>query len=250
MTRRFSIACFHEHVEPREGFVSVAIDVLRATTTATTAVAHGLRCYPARSLEAAVSLAARLHDPLLAGELGGAMPYGFHVQNSPAAIAERTDLGRPVLLLSTSGTRLMWEAAQSGRVYVASLRNAAAQAAHLVEHHERVRIFGAGSRGEFRREDQVCCARIGARLAEAGFEPADALTEHVVERWADAPDEAIVGGRSSRYLVDTGQRADLDFVLAHVDDLDAVFELCDGEVVALARPAREVADHGSAARSA
>jgi 2-phosphosulfolactate phosphatase len=230
----FTIACFHEHLRDDAGASAiVAIDVLRATTTAITAVVRGRRCFPAASIEAAVPLAARLDNPLLAGELGGMMPYGFHIQNTPALIDELDGPQRPVVLLSTSGTRLMSEAAArpGATAYAACLRNAAAQARCLAGRHDSVRLLGADSRTEFREEDQLCCARIGAALAEAGFEPGDKLTEQVLERWAGAPDNVVESGRSAAYLRQTGQERDLEFVLSHVDDLDAVFELRGGELV-------------------
>ena len=231
-----TIDCFHEHLAGADGDTAViAIDVLRSTTTATTAVARGRRCFPAASMEDAVELASRLDHPLLAGELGGSLPYGFHVQNSPAEMDRRNDAERPMVLLSTSGTRLMREAADRGPTYAACLRNAAAQARHLVGRHDRVRLLGADARGEFREEDQLCCAWIAARLVDSGYEPGDELTEHVLERWADAPHDAFIGGRSSSYLRDTGQQHDLDFVLSHVDDLDSVFPVSAGEI--LMRPA-------------
>ena len=61
---RVTIGCFHEHLPPvaRESTV-VAIDVIRATTTAITAVATGKRLYPAGSIEGAVRLAADLDRP-------------------------------------------------------------------------------------------------------------------------------------------------------------------------------------------
>jgi hypothetical protein len=43
--------------------------MIRASTTAVTAVAAGRLCFPVASLEAAVPLAARLDNPLLVGEL-------------------------------------------------------------------------------------------------------------------------------------------------------------------------------------
>ena len=69
------IDCFPESaLRYRDGWAVVAIDVIRATTTATTAVALGRRCFPVPSLEAAVPLAAQLDRPLLVGELGGTCP--------------------------------------------------------------------------------------------------------------------------------------------------------------------------------
>jgi 2-phosphosulfolactate phosphatase len=212
-------------------WVVVGIDVIRATTTAVTAVAAGRTCYPVPSLEAAVPLAGTLTNPLLAGELGGHRPFGFDVQNSPAELDRPVGLERPLILLSTSGTRLLCEAATRHRTYVACLRNTTAQAAHLAAHHDRVMLVAGESRGEFRAEDRLCCARIGKQLVDAGFEPRDVFAEEMLEAWGDADDDAFVDGPSVRYLAETGQMHDLRFILEHVDDLDAVFELRDGQVV-------------------
>jgi 2-phosphosulfolactate phosphatase len=229
---KVTIGCFHEHLPPvaREAAV-VAIDVIRATTTAITAVATGHRLFPAGSMEAAVRLAADLDRPILAGELGGLRPYGFDMQNSPAEMQDLSDVSRPVILLSTSGTRLMAEATDRGECYPACLRNARAQARFLLEHDGRdAVILGADSRGEFRDEDRLCAARIARVLVEAGHSCADRLTSEVLERWGDAPDDAFMQGRSAKYLRDTAQEHDLEFVLEHIDDLPSAYRVQGGEV--------------------
>jgi 2-phosphosulfolactate phosphatase len=209
----------------RSDHAVVVVDVIRATTTACTAAAIGWRCYPTPSLEAAVPLAARLSNPLLVGELGGNMPYGFDLTNSPAELAARTDVTRPLILLSTSGTQLLWEARTAPAVYAACLRNFSSQARHLAGRFEKVAVLGAGSRGEFRLEDQLCCARVAERLLARGYEAADEATSAIVERWRGQPVEAFLPSQSVAYLERTNQLRDLDFILAHVDDLEAVFLL-------------------------
>lgn len=213
-----------------DSWAVVAVDILRATTTAVTIVWSGRRCLPVGSLEEANDIATRLHRPLLVGELGGDLPEGFDLQNSPSALESLGELERPVVLLSSSGTRIFGEAAAAAAVYAACLRNLTAQVAHLAAHHPRVVMIGAGSKGEFRREDQLACAWIGARLIEAGYHAEGELTQETIERWRDAPVEACADGRSAEYLRRTDQLADLDFVLSHVDDVDAVFVFADGEL--------------------
>jgi 2-phosphosulfolactate phosphatase len=226
-----AIDCFHEHLAPVAPETAiVAVDVIRATTTAVTAAAIGWRVYPAGSIEASVRLAADLDRPILAGELGGVQPYGFDVQNSPTQIADLEESGRPIILLSTSGTRLIAEAVRHGVTYACCLRNADAQAAYLAGQSRDVLILGADSRGEFREEDQLCAARVARALVQTGYDVADASTEDVIERFGDAPDDAFLDGRSAKYLRDTGQERDLAFVLEHVNDLDAVFVIDQGEV--------------------
>ncbi|HEV2922614.1 MAG TPA: 2-phosphosulfolactate phosphatase [Solirubrobacteraceae bacterium] len=229
-----AIDCFHEHLaSPTAEEVIVAVDVIRATTTAVTAAAIGKPLYPAGSIEAAVRLAADLDRPILAGELGGVQPYGFDLQNSPTQIEALDGSARPIILLSTSGTRLMAEASRVAVTYVACLRNVSALAKHLAGSQRHVRILGADSRGEFREEDQLCAARIARKLEQAGYRAADSATEQVLARFGEAPDDAFIDGKSAKYLRDTGQNEDLAFVLEHLDDLDRVFLLEAGEVRAV-----------------
>jgi 2-phosphosulfolactate phosphatase len=230
-----AIECFSEgFLRHRPDHAVVAVDVIRATTTAVTAVARGRRCYPVATLEAAEALRRQLAAPLLGGELGGNMPFAFDVQNSPAELSERADTERPLVLLSSNGTRLIAQAGVSYRhVFVACLRTLAAQAEALLP-HRRVLLVGAGTRGQFREEDQLCCAWIAERLLDAGYAPADARTGRLVERWNGVPVDALRDGPSAAYLHASGQDRDLEFVLGHVDDLPTAFELRAGEVVAAA----------------
>jgi 2-phosphosulfolactate phosphatase len=232
MPKTVVIDCFPESVGAyRYGYAIVAVDVIRATTTAVTGVALGRKSFPVPSLEEAVPLAARLPNPLLVGELGGSMPYGFDLNNSPADLVSRTDIHRPMLLLSTSGTRLICGGQESQAMYVACLRNYTAQASYLIAHHPKVAVIGAGSRGEFREEDQLCCAWIAEQLLGAGYEPENARTTAIVEQWSGAPVDAITKGASADYLRNSGQKRDLDFILTHIDDLDEVYRYERGQVM-------------------
>jgi 2-phosphosulfolactate phosphatase len=232
-SRTVVIDCFPESLPRyRDRQAVVAVDVIRATTTAVTAAVGGWRCFPVASLEAAVDLAKELHDPLLVGELGGNTPYAFHMSNSPAQLASLTDAARPIILLSTSGTRVICEASPQQPVYAACLRNYTAQAAILAAHHPRVAIVGAGARGEFRMEDQLACAWIAELLLDAGYAPLGETAE-LVKRWSGATVEVITAGNSAAYLRETGQSRDLDFILAHVDDIQTAFRLEAGELVSV-----------------
>lgn len=214
----------------RDSHAIVAIDVIRATTTLATAAAAGRRCYAAPSVEAAVARAAGLQAPLLVGEVGGNLPAGFDLTNSPAAMHARRDVERPMVLVSSSGTELIHIARGCEALYIACLRNFEAVARYLHGRHRRVAVIGAGTRGEFREEDQLCCAWIAGLLLRAGYAPEDDATRRTVLRWEGAPAEACRASNSVAYLIRTGQLEDLDFVLSHVNDLDAVFR-CDGDEV-------------------
>lgn len=232
MRRTVVIDCFPESVRTyRDGYAIVAVDVIRATTTAVTAVALNRKCFPVPTLEAAVPLAAKLTNPLLVGELGGNMPYGFDLNNSPVAIESRTDIHRPMILLSTSGTQVICNAGDGQAMYIACLRNYSAQVAYLAAHHPTVAVIGAGTRGQFREEDQLCCAWIADGLLARGYEPQDSETAGIIERWRGESVAAITASASAEYLRRTGQDRDLEFVLTHVDDLDEIYRYEHGQMV-------------------
>jgi 2-phosphosulfolactate phosphatase len=217
----------------------VVVDVIRSTTTAITAVALGRRCLPVPSVAAAFARACGLSDPLLVGELGGAQSAGFELTNSPALVARRTDVWRPMILLSSSGTPLIDRVQHASAVYLACLRNYRSVAEHVRRRHTRVTVLGAPTRGEFREEDQMCCGLIAETLLGSGFAVGDRDTAACVERWSGAPPDAFLRSKSVAYLRATGQLRDLEFILGHFDDLRGVYALDAGEVVAVPAPTDE-----------
>jgi 2-phosphosulfolactate phosphatase len=226
------IDCFPESAgRYKDGYAVVVIDVIRATTTATTAVAQGRRVFPAQTTDEAFVLASRFQNPLLVGELGGNMPYGFEMTNSPAQIAVRNDTHRPMILVSSSGTQLLLNAVGSKAVYIACFRNVSAIARYIAGKHERVAILGAGTRGQFRREDQMGCAWVADKLVQAGYEVETPATGEIISRWKGISHEEVRGGRSAAYLMKSGQEPDLQFILHHLDDLDTVPALVNGELI-------------------
>ncbi|HXA52511.1 MAG TPA: 2-phosphosulfolactate phosphatase [Candidatus Acidoferrum sp.] len=220
------------------GWAIVAVDVIRATTTAITAAATGRRCFPAPNVEAALTIARRFSNPLLAGESSGTMPIAFEMDNSPSQLAARSDTHRPLVLVSSSGTKVIHEAAGCEAVYLGCFRSHSRLVGHLASRHARVAVIGAGSKGEFREEDQICCAWIAAGLMSKGYQAGSPQTTDVVSRWRDAPPAACLCSRSVAFLRRTGQLSDLDFILGHIDDLPGVFEIRNGEVRMIPSTAR------------
>ena len=236
MTKTFVIDYLPESA-PRyvSDYAIVAIDVIRATTMAVTAMALGHKCYSVTSVEEAHALASVLENPILAGEQRGKMPESFHMNNSPAELLQRGETERPLILLSSSGTQILQTASSCSHAYVACLRNCHAVSRYMAERHPRVALIGAGSRGEFREEDQLCCAWMGRYFMDAGYRPENARTADIVEQWREEPVAACAIGASGAYLQRSGQLDDLDFVLSHVNDLSAVFMLYGRELVAARR---------------
>ncbi len=227
----------------RNEYAIVVIDVIRATTTATTALSLNRDVYPVQTTDEAFVLAEKLKRPILAGEQGGNIPYGFDLSNSPVQVTalsvipsgEFTDVSKPIILLSSSGTRLLMNSVGDGShaVYLACARNFSAVANHIIGLHDKVAVLGAGTRGEFRQEDQIVCAWIAERLVEAGYEMESNRTRDLISRWSGANLDVVRDGHSADYLKRTGQVHDLEFILHHYDDLDVVPQLIDGKLISV-----------------
>lgn len=208
----------------------VVVDVIRSTTVAATILQSGHRCFFAPTVEAAFLLKKRLLKPLFVGEVGGNMPYGFDYGNSPLAI-ENYPKSRPIILVSSSGIPLLYSLRNSNSVYVACLRNFGATITHLSETCKHVVLLGAPTRNEFREEDKLCCSWIAAGLIKFGFDCEDQKTLQLVNDWKDKTADVCCQGNSAKYLIETGQEEDLEFITKHVNDLDLVLSIRKDEIV-------------------
>lgn len=237
MNKQFVIDCFPESAQRyKTAYAIVIVDVLRASTTIVSALSKGFKIYPVQTTDEAFILASALKNPLLVGELGGNVPFGFDMTNSPVEITKSNDTERPIIFVSSSGSQLMRNSIGADAIYISSFRNFSAVAEYTSTRHERIAIIGAGTRGQFRREDLMGCAWLGEKLQKRGFESGNVLTTGYLMRWKGYGAENIRDGRSAEYLTRTEQVKDLDFTIEHIDDADIVPALVNGEIIDVNRP--------------
>lgn len=231
MKKTLVIDCFAKNSKPYpDNYAVIAIDVIRATTTATSAIALGRDVYPAANADDATVLAATLKSPILSGEMGGHVPFGFHLTNSPVQVTALsiieagafTDASRPLVLVSSSGTPLVMKSRNSSAVYLSCLRNYQAVADYVADRHDQIAIIGAGTRGVFRIEDQIGCAWLAEALLQKGFDCENHETQEIVSRWSGCDPEIIRESESADYLRRSGQVHDLEFIISRIDDLSVV----------------------------
>lgn len=205
--------------------VVVAIDVLRATTTAVTALSHGASgVQPVAEPEEGRAVLAALGEGagLLCGERHGRPLPGFVLGNSPAEYQPEAVGGKLIILTTTNGTRLLALCREAREVVLGALANAGAIARWLAGRPERVVIACAGRVGGFSLEDTVCAGLIVHRLGR-GWQPtaraAAALGLYGLYR--DGLGRALAESPHGRYLSDIGLAADLT-ACAAVDHYELV----------------------------
>lgn len=210
----------------------VLIDVICDTTTLITGVAQHRKVYPAASAPAALFMAQKLEEPLLAAGESEAWRPGFEISDSPAQLAARDDHSPLVFYCGTGATvaanHFFWP-----DVYFVCLRNISATARHVSLRHRNVLILDANHDGDARCEDRIAAGRLAAALVDLGFEPSGLTTRETIQRWGRVDVGLAAWGRSAEDLRHRRRGADLEFVLSHVDDLDLVCDYQDGQIGAV-----------------
>lgn len=200
--------------------VGIVVDVLRATSTMTQALAAGYRrVLCCAEIEDARAIAESEGDVKLAGERRLEHIEGFDFGNSPRELAGEA-AAATLVLTTTNGTRLLVAAAaRFDQVYVGSLLNLGAVAQAARDTGEDVAVLCAGVLGELALDDAYCAGRIVTALGGDHMDSAAAAARLA----ASFPNsEAGLGAsRSARNLRKHGLDADIEWC-ARENALDVV----------------------------
>lgn len=157
-----------------DGTVAVVVDVLRATSTLTTALARGARAvYPAASIDEALRLSQSLgrEDTLLCGERKGLKIEGYDLGNSPLEFTEEAVEGKRLIMNTTNGTRAFLAVEDAETVLALSFLNLGAVAeAVLRQAPRRLLVLCSGREDVFALEDAVCAGALLQRVENGGME--------------------------------------------------------------------------------
>jgi len=200
------------------GKVVVVLDILFATTTMVTALAHGAaEVVPVLDESAARAQARGLREDsfVLAGELYAETLPGF-AHPAPLSLLDHGVEGKTVVYSTTNGTVAMTQASAAERVYCGALLNARRLAEHIVAEHARdtVLIVCSGSGNNFNFEDFYgagCFVERFAELLGASADLSDAArAAQATYRQARAP-QALLDCRVGRMMVARGLAHEVEF---------------------------------------
>ena len=199
--------------------IGIVVDVLRATSTMTQAIAAGYsRVLCCAEIDEARALADTEPSAVLAGERRLEPIPGFELGNSPREVVEKR--AETLILTTTNGTGLLVSAAARFEyVYVGSLLNLDAVAAAAASHGQDVAVLCAGVLGELALDDAYCAGRIAEAV---GGDRTDSATAAIrlAQGYPDAQ-TGIGSGRSAWNLRRHGLDADIEWC-ARENALDAV----------------------------
>ncbi|MDA1017179.1 MAG: 2-phosphosulfolactate phosphatase [Planctomycetota bacterium] len=143
--------------------VVVVIDVLRATTTITHALASGAtEIIPFRDVEAARDFAKQDDSVLLCGERNERRVDGFDLGNSPRDYTSEVVAGRRIAFTTTNGTAALHHCRAARNIILAAFVNLSAVTEVLlrIEQQDDVVIVCAGTCGEITLEDMLLAGAV------------------------------------------------------------------------------------------
>jgi 2-phosphosulfolactate phosphatase len=205
----------------KERSVCVVVDVLRASSSIVTLLERGAPLVvAARDVEEARRLRELLPGYLLCGERDGLPPPGFDYGNSPSQFSRLDLSGKPVILATSNGTRILAALADAPFVFAGCLlnRKVVARAATAIARERGLNIAvvcsAAYGGSTFVLEDALGAgAIVDAAVDEEGVQALDAAlfardAFAVAKRDLQA---AVASASHARELIDAGLGDDVSY---------------------------------------
>ena len=152
------------HLYDFDGKIAVVVDVLRATSCMTTALAHGVEgIVPVETLEECEQLGKEGY--LTAAERNGEKLEGFNFGNSPFSYMDETLKRKSIAVTTTNGTRAIHLAkVRADEVVIGSFLNLKAVANYVQNIDKDVIVVCAGWKGRVNLEDSMFAGALVAEL--------------------------------------------------------------------------------------
>lgn len=148
----------------------VVIDMLRATSVITTALANGAKkVIPVLTVEQSFNIAESLNEGvILGGERRAVKIEGFNMSNSPLEYTRDEVENKTVILSTTNGTKAINNCLIADKIYIGCMLNAKAVAEKLKQDDKDVVFVNAGTVGRFSIDDFICSGYMIKCLTENG----------------------------------------------------------------------------------
>lgn len=144
----------------------IVIDVLRATTTMSIALANGAKeIIPTESIATAVRVAKGSKNSILCGERNGKLIEGFKLGNSPLEYTQEEVKDKALIFSTTNGTQAIIKSKFGKTCLLASFVNISAIVDYVNTINEDFTVICSGKLNDFCLEDAVCAGMILQKLS-------------------------------------------------------------------------------------
>ena len=156
------------HLYDMSDSIVVIIDILRATSTITTALYNGARSViPVDSISRCIETANQING-ITAGERDGKIAEGLNHGNSPFEYPSDFISGKTLVLTTTNGTRLLQMALdqKAKEIIIGSFNNLSAVCNHLIEKKQNILLACAAWKDRVNMEDTLFAGAVISRVKQ------------------------------------------------------------------------------------
>jgi 2-phosphosulfolactate phosphatase len=211
----------------------IVIDMLRATSVITTAIAKGCKeVIPLLTVEEAMELVRENRQQhILGGERKALKIEGFDCSNSPLEYGCESVKDKTIVLTTTNGTRAIRGSEGARNIIIGAMINGAVVAKKVLELNNDVVIVNAGTYDEFSIDDFICSGYIIECIRElSNVELSDiAVTAHYIYKNNEDIFSFIKLASHYKRIEELGLKDDLEYC-CNKSIVDVVPEYRDGKI--------------------
>jgi len=153
------------HLYPVQDKTVVVVDILRATSCMTTALAHGIDSItPFANLNDCLAMKPKGY--YTAGERDGKKVDGFDLGNSPFEYMNPDLKGKKIAFTTTNGTQAIAKSAGAKEIIIGSFLNLGVVTHHLLNSSNHVLVVCAGWKGKVNLEDTLFAGALVEKLKD------------------------------------------------------------------------------------
>lgn len=223
------------HLYPLDNTTVVVVDILRATSCMTTALAHGIHSIKAfAQLPDCLSL--KDDGYFAAGERDGKKVDGFDLGNSPFEYMDPLLKGKKIAFTTTNGTQAIAKASAASDIVIASFLNLSAVVEYLRTTANNILVVCSGWKGKVNLEDTLFAGAVVERLKEDLCAACDAplIAQRLYNQARGNLKEFLKDSSHIKRLQRLNISKDIDFCLTE-DEYDVVPVIRDN-VITVFRP--------------
>jgi len=235
---KIDVAFVPEEVHPSEitDKSVLIVDILRATSTITTAIANGASyLIPVDIPKEAFELYEQLdRNAILGGEVGGKRIEGFDLGNSASEYLPSIVEGKPIIMRTTNGTRTINVCKSALNLVIGSFLNKTSCCRYLLGLGCDILIVCSGEEGHFGIEDAVfagaCVHILHQQVSNIKKTDSALACEMMYQQCKSDILDLLRKSEHGKYLVDIGLGYDL--ILCAKEDITTVVPVYrDGKII-------------------
>jgi len=200
----------YNHKLTTGSFITVVVDILRATTSICAAFDHGVKeIIPVSGLDEARNM--KEQGYFVACERNGEVLDFADIGNSASDFIRDDIIGHCVVFSTTNGTKTINMARDADEVLIGSFVNFSSLTDYLISKNKNVVVFCAAWKSLFNLEDSVFAGAVAERLLDHGFSTQCDSAYGAIDMWHKARPDL------KKYLSKSSHRNRLKHLVSDMD---------------------------------